>query len=64
MEPAQGISKSDVDTLINEVNVVFHASRYIAKFNEVLKVSVKVKVQGTHRLGALCQNMKNLPVNK
>jgi fatty acyl-CoA reductase len=59
MEPEMGISEPDAAMLIDDVSIVFHAAATV-KFDEVLKVSVNMNVQGTQRLVALCQKMSKL----
>jgi fatty acyl-CoA reductase len=62
MEPEMGISTEDEKELIENVSVVFHAAATV-KFDEALKVSINMNVQGTQRVVALCQKMKKLAVS-
>lgn len=56
-----GISNSDRDWLIENVNFVFHCAATI-KFNEKLEYATKINVQGTESLMILASEMKNLQV--
>ena len=61
-QPHLGISPTDRATLEQNVSVVFHAAATI-KFDEELRLSVAMNVQGTLRLVELCNNMKKLVVS-
>jgi fatty acyl-CoA reductase len=61
MAEGLGISPEDEEELVEHVSVVFHAAATV-KFDEALKVSVNMNVQGTQRIVALCKKMKNLAV--
>lgn len=54
-----GIAPSDVKLLTDNVSVVFHSAATV-KFDEVLKRSIEMNVQGTQRLVDLCHKMKDL----
>lgn len=57
--PGLGISDIDEKTLTDNVSVVFHAAATV-KFDESLKCSVEMNVQGTRRLVSLCHKMSKL----
>lgn len=57
--PGLGISATDEKTLADNVSVVFHAAATV-KFDEGLKQSVDMNVQGTRRLVHLCHKMPKL----
>ena len=59
--PGLGLSPSDVKMLTDNVSVVFHSAATV-KFDEELKMSVNMNVQGTRRLAELCHKMTNLVV--
>ncbi|CAD5221743.1 unnamed protein product [Bursaphelenchus xylophilus] len=54
-----GLSPADETLLCESVSVVFHCAATV-KFDEVLKVAIKMNVIGTQRLIALCHKMQNL----
>jgi len=60
--PELGISEADQNTLTEEVSVVFHSAATV-KFDEKLKLSINVNVQGTKRIVELCKRMKHLVVS-
>ena len=60
--PELGISELDMQTLINEVNIVFHSAATV-KFDEPLKTSVEFNVLGTRRVIQLCHKMPQLKVS-
>lgn len=57
-----GISEEDQQTLANEVSVVIHSAATV-KFDEKLKLSINVNVQGTKRIVELCKRMTKLAVS-
>lgn len=61
--PELGISKEDQETLIEQVSIVFHSAATV-KFDEKLKLSINVNVQGTKRMIDLCKKMEKLVVSK
>lgn len=60
--PYLGISEEDQETLASEVSVVIHSAATV-KFDEKLKLSINVNVQGTKRIVELCKRMKKLAVS-
>lgn len=58
-----GISEQDMQTMIQEVSVVFHSAATV-KFDEPLKTSVEFNVLGTRRVIQLCHRMPLLKVWK
>jgi len=60
-ESSMGLSPSDREWLIENVNFVFHCAATI-KFNEPLDLASKINVQGTENVLALASQMKNLKV--
>lgn len=60
-ESKLGISDSDRQRLINEVNVVFHTAATV-KFDEQLKLSITINVMGTKQLIELSRQMLSLEV--
>lgn len=62
MEPGLGLSDQDTELLIHNVNVVFHAAATV-KFDEVIKLSLKMNVLGVRRMVELCKKLKQLVVS-
>ncbi|CAI6362216.1 unnamed protein product [Macrosiphum euphorbiae] len=58
-ESSMGLSSSDREWLIDNVNFIFHCAATI-KFNEPLDLASKINVQGTGNVLALASQMKNL----
>jgi len=61
LEPALGISEDDLTTLCEKVSVVFHSAATV-KFDEELKLSVQMNVDGTKKMLELGKKMKKLEV--
>lgn len=61
--PELGISEDDQRKLIQNVSVVFHSAATV-KFDEKLKLSINVNVQGTKRMVDLCKKMQHLVVSR
>lgn len=59
--PLLGLSSSDRDWLVKNVNFVFHCAATV-KFNETLDLAAKINIQGTEQLLALATEMENLKV--
>jgi len=57
--PGFGISSADLETIYSEVSVIFNSAATV-KFDEELKVAVKMNVQGPRQLLQICQKMKHL----
>ncbi|GAB6030004.1 hypothetical protein CHUAL_005696 [Chamberlinius hualienensis] len=57
--PGLGISPADEKILTEKVSVVFHSAATV-KFDEGLKRSIEMNVQGTRRLVDLCHKMPQL----
>lgn len=62
MEEELGLSQADTQLLCDDVSIVFHCAATV-KFDEALRVSVKMNVVGTRRLIALCHKMPKLIVS-
>lgn len=60
-ESSVGLSLTDRDWMIENVNFVFHCAASV-KFNEPLEVATKINIQGTENLLSLATEMKNLKV--
>jgi len=60
-DSTMGLSSTDRDWLIENVNFVFHCAATI-KFNEPLAIATKINIQGTKNLLTLATDMKNLKV--
>ncbi|KAK9507894.1 hypothetical protein O3M35_007658 [Rhynocoris fuscipes] len=54
-----GLSDSDRQTLIDNVNIVFHSAATL-DFEADLRTTVQINLQGTRRIIELCKNIKNL----
>jgi fatty acyl-CoA reductase len=59
--PELGISEEDQKLLCEQISVVIHSAATV-KFDEKLKLSINVNVNGTKRLIELCKRMPNLVV--
>lgn len=57
-----GLSEKDYITLVEKVNIVFHAAATI-RFNESLSEAIKINTRGTKEIVELCLKMKYLQVN-
>jgi fatty acyl-CoA reductase len=57
-----GISETDLNTLVNDVSVVFHCAANV-KFDEPLKIAVEFNLKGTRRIVEICHKMPKLVVN-
>jgi len=58
-DSAMGLSSSDREWMIENVNFVFHCAATI-KFNEPLELASKINIQGTEHVLELASQMKNL----
>lgn len=60
-EPRLGISEHDMNTLISDPNlsIVFHSAATI-KFDEPLRVSVKLNLEATRNMIDFCRKLQNL----
>lgn len=56
-----GISIADRERLISNVDIVFHCAATV-RFDEKLRLAVKINVHGTRELIHLCSEMKHLQV--
>lgn len=61
--PSMGMSSTDREWAIENVNLIFHCAATI-KFNEALDLATKINIQGTKRLLELATEMKHLQVKK
>lgn len=59
--PVLGLTEQDQKRLQSEVSIVFHSAATV-KFDEPLKQSVAMNVNGTQSLTQLCLNMPKLEV--
>ena len=60
--PGLGISKTDLDMLIQDVSVVFHSAATV-KFDEPLRTSINFNTRGTRYVLEICHKMKKLMVS-
>jgi len=60
--PELGINEQDQKLICEEVSVVIHSAATV-KFDEKLKLSINVNVNGTKRIIDLCKRMKHLVVS-
>lgn len=56
-----GLSLLDRQTLVSNINIVFHAAATI-KFDEILKLALDINVHGTKEVIELGKEMKKLKV--
>lgn len=56
-----GLTITDRQKLISQVNIVFHVAATV-RFDENLKLSYSINVNGTADVIELCKQMKNLKV--
>ncbi|XP_014371659.2 putative fatty acyl-CoA reductase CG8306 [Papilio machaon] len=56
-----GLSQTDRDMLVNNVNVVIHSAATL-DFEDNLKPTVKINILGTRRVMELCKEIKSLKV--
>lgn len=61
-QPGLGLSEEDKQKLSEEVNIIFHGAATV-RFDEKLKVAVRINVLGTKELIKLAKTVKNLKVN-
>lgn len=59
MLPGLGLSLSDRQTLINNVNIVFHMAATV-RFDEKLKIAMQINVQACKDMLQICSEMKDL----
>lgn len=60
--PDLALSPEDRQTIINEVNIIFHCAATI-RFDEALKKAVLLNVRGTKLMLDLAKECKNLVVS-
>ena len=60
-ESELGISQSDRETLVNNVNIVYHSAATV-RFDEPMKVAVNMNIIGVKKIIDLCKQMKNVEV--
>lgn len=60
--PGLGLSNNNINTLINEVNIIFHGAATV-RFNEHIRVAMNINVSGTREVIKLARKMTNLKVN-
>ncbi|XP_044731403.1 fatty acyl-CoA reductase 1-like [Chrysoperla carnea] len=56
-----GLSDSDLEFIINEINIVFHAAASV-RFDDSLKDAILINTRGTNELLKILKQMKNLKV--
>jgi len=59
--PGLGLSVSSRNTLINEVNIIFHGAATV-RFDEHIRVAMNINVSGTRELLNLARKITNLKV--
>ena len=59
--PSFGLSNDDLQTLLDNVSVVFNSAATV-KFDEELKTAVQLNVKGPRELLSICRKMKKLQV--
>lgn len=60
--PDLGLSNSNINTLINKVNIIFHGAATV-RFNEHIRVAMNINVSGTREVVKLARKIINLKVN-
>lgn len=60
--PGLGLSVSSRNTLINEVNIIFHGAATV-RFDEHIRIAMNINVLGTRELLNLAKKITNLKVN-
>lgn len=63
MDDYLGLSPTDKELLINNVNIVFHSAATVA-FNNPIKIAINTNILGTRRVLDLCREIKQLKVNR
>lgn len=61
-DPLIGLSSSDRDWLIENVNFIFHCAATV-KFNEPLEIATNINIQGTENMLSLATEINNLKVS-
>uniref|UniRef100_A0A7E5A1W6 Fatty acyl-CoA reductase n=1 Tax=Panagrellus redivivus TaxID=6233 RepID=A0A7E5A1W6_PANRE len=59
MNECLGLSEEDQNEIFENVSIVFHCAATV-RFDEAIRVSVRMNLVGTQRLIALCHKIKNL----
>lgn len=62
-QPVLGLTEEDQRTLQANVSIVFHSAATV-KFDEPLRLSVAMNLQGTQALTELCLNFPKLEVSR
>lgn len=57
-----GLSVDDMNTLIKEVNVIFHSAATV-RFDERLDIAIGINIIGTREIVKLAHQAKNLEVS-
>lgn len=57
-----GLKLTDRQTLIDNINVVFHAAATV-RFDEKIRLAVSINVHGTRDILELCMHLKHLRVS-
>lgn len=59
--PDLGLSDNNQNTIINEVNIIFHGAATV-RFDEHIRVAMNINVSGTKELLNLARKITNLKV--
>lgn len=59
--PGLGLSIDSRNTLINEVNIIFHGAATV-RFNEHIRIAITINVLGTKEIVNLAKQITNLKV--
>ncbi|XP_077561266.1 putative fatty acyl-CoA reductase CG5065 isoform X2 [Haemaphysalis longicornis] len=59
LQPGLGLSKEDLDTLVDNVSVVYHSAASV-RFDEPLRKAIDINVLGTRRVVELCHKLKSI----
>lgn len=58
-KPNMGISSIDIQTLLDNVNIIFHSAATV-RFDEDIKSAIEINIYATRELLKLCRKMINL----
>lgn len=61
--PLLGLSSQDLQTIIDQVSIVFHSAATV-RFDEDLKTAIELNVSGPRQMIQICHQMKHLEVKK
>ena len=60
--PQFGLSSKDLETIIDQVSVVFHSAATV-RFDEDIQTAVEMNVNGPRHLLQICRQMEHLEVH-